>query len=66
MHVFSQRPRHSDGLSAARADFIGSLIGQLCPGSSQDSWPVNYPVTIEDGDAVLGQQSWGQIIPPSL
>lgn len=57
MHVFSQRPGRSDGLSAARADFIGSLIRQLRSGSSQDSWPVNHPVAIEDGDTALGQQS---------
>lgn len=66
VHVFGQRPGRSDGLSAARADFIGSLIRQLRPGSSQDSRPVNHPVAIEDGDTAFGLQSWGQIIPRSL
>lgn len=64
MHIFSQRPRCGDGLSQARADLVGSLVPQLGPCSCEDSWPVNHPVAIDDGDAARGHQGWrggGQI-----
>lgn len=61
MQAFSQRPRGSDRLSFTSTYFIGSSVSQLCSHSSEDPRPVNYPVTVDDGDTSLGLQSWSKI-----
>lgn len=66
MQVVSQRPGCSDGLSNARANFIGSSVRELCSHSSEDPRPVNHPVAIDDGDATLGLQSWRKIQSASI
>ncbi len=58
MQVLSQRSGCSDGLSIARADFIGSLVPQQRSHSREDPRPVNHPVAIDDGDTAFGLQSW--------
>lgn len=62
MQGLCQRARRGDGLSFARTYFIGSSVGQLCSHSSEDPRPVNHPVTIDDGDASLGLQSWSRTL----
>lgn len=57
MQILSQWPGCRDGLSIARTDFIGSPVNQLCSQCGENPRPVNYPVTIDDGDASFGLQS---------
>ena len=54
VQILSEWPGCNDGLSDARAYFVGSPVRQLRSHGDEDPWPIDPPVAIDDGHTTFG------------